>query len=199
MSSISVKELRERTGAGILDCKKAIEYSKGDLAGALDYLKIKGITRSEDISKRTATEGIVYSYIHHTKKVGVLLELNCETDFVAMNSEFKELANSLCLHIAAAKPTYVSRETIPLFEEVKQREFNRRKALEEGKSDSVLDKIVDGRMNKFYKTVCLMEQEYVLDDSKTVEDVVREYIVKLGESIKVKQFSLFTIGEERDA
>lgn len=197
MATASIRELRERTGAGILDCKKALENTHGDIEGAIDYLKIKGILKAEDKAKRTTDEGIIYSYIHHNERVGVLLELNCETDFVAMTPDFKEIARSLCLHIVASKPLYVSRDSIPLLHEVQERELNRRKTLEEGKPEKVVDKIVDGRMAKFYQTVCLLEQEYVLDETMTVEDFIKSQIAKLGENIKIKQFSLFTVGEEK--
>lgn len=198
MSTASIRELRDRTGAGILDCKKALEHSNGDISEAINFLKIKGILKAEDTAKRTTAEGIVYAYIHHNERVGVLLELNCETDFVAMTPAFKEIAHSLSLHIVASKPLYVSRDSIPLLHEVQERELNRRKTLEEGKPEKVVDKIVDGRMAKFYKSVCLLEQEFILDETVTVEDYIKSQIVKFGENIKVKQFSLFTVGEEKD-
>lgn len=197
MSTSSIKELRERTGAGILDCKKALENSHGDVEEAINFLKVKGILKAEDKAKRTTEEGIIYSYIHHNERVGVLLELNCETDFVAMTPDFKEIARLISLHIVASKPLYVSRDSIPILHEVQERELNRRKTLEEGKPEKVVDKIVDGRMEKFYKTVCLMEQEFVVDETMTVSDFIKTQIMKLGENIKVKQFSLFTIGEEK--
>lgn len=198
MSTASIRELRDRTGAGILDCKKALEQSNGDISEAINFLKIKGILKAEDTAKRTADEGIVYAYIHHNEKVGVLLELNCETDFVAMTPIFKEIAHELSLHIVAMKPLYVSKDSIPLLHEVQERELNRRKTLEEGKPEKVVDKIVDGRMAKFYKTVCLMEQDYLFDETMTVEEFIKIEMARLGEHIKVKQFSLFTVGEEKE-
>ena len=190
-----IKELRERTGAGMMDCKKALQETGGDMEKAIDFLRKKGLASAAKKAGREAAEGIVVSYIHHNQKVGVLLELNCETDFVARTDQFQKLASEIAMHIAWANPQYVSKEDVP--QDVLDREIEGEKgrALEEGKPARVVDKIVEGRMSKFYERVCLLEQPFVRDDSKKIKDLIAGTIAVLGENIKVGRFTRFAIGE----
>ncbi|WP_456401482.1 translation elongation factor Ts [Persephonella sp.] len=190
-----VKTLREMTGAGILECKKALEETGGNLEEAVELLRKRGIAKAAKKAGRETKEGIIHSYIHAGGRVGVLLELNCETDFVARNEVFKELANEIALQIAAMKPQYVSREDIPREVIEKEGEIAREAAIAEGKPEHIAEKIAEGKLEKFFKEVCLMEQPYIKDDKKTIEDLIKEYIAKLGENIKVSRFCRYEIGE----
>lgn len=190
-----IKALRERTGAGVMDCKKALAECGGDIEKAVEYLKIKGIAAAEKKAGREAREGIIEAYVHMNGRIGVLLELNCETDFVARNSEFKQLAHDLAMQIAAAKPLYVSQADVPEEVVAREREIQRARALEEGKSEKVVDKIVEGRMAKFFAEVCLLNQPFIKDDSITVGDLIKQYIAKIGENITVRRFVRFEVGE----
>ncbi|WP_457641581.1 translation elongation factor Ts [Persephonella sp.] len=189
-----VKTLREMTGAGILECKKALEETGGNLEEAVELLRKRGIAKAAKKAGRETKEGIIHSYIHAGGRVGVLLELNCETDFVARNEVFKELANEIALQIAAMKPQYVSREDIPREVVEKEGEIIREAAIAEGKPEHIAEKIAEGRLEKFFKEVCLLEQPYIKDDKKTIEDLIKEYIAKLGENIKVARFCRYEIG-----
>ncbi len=190
-----VKTLREMTGAGILDCKKALEETGGNLEEAVELLRKKGIAKAAKKASRETKEGIIHAYIHAGGRVGVLLELNCETDFVARNDLFKELANEIALQIAAMKPKYVSREDVPREIVEKEGEIIREAALAEGKPQHIAEKIAEGRLEKFFKEVCLLEQPYIRDDKKTIEELIKEYIAKIGENIKVSRFCRYEIGE----
>jgi elongation factor Ts len=190
-----VKKLREMTGAGILDCKKALEETGGNLEEAVELLRKKGIAKAAKKASRETKEGIIHSYIHAGGRVGVLLELNCETDFVARNELFKELANELALQIAAMKPKYVSREDVPREVIEKEAEIIREAALAEGKPPHIAEKIAEGKVEKFFKEVVLLEQPYIRDDKKTIEELIKEYIAKLGENIKISRFCRYEIGE----
>jgi elongation factor Ts len=190
-----IKTLRERTGAGILDCKKALAETGGDLEKAIDWLRAKGISNAAKKSGRAATEGMVTSYIHAGGKIGVLLEVNCETDFVAMNEGFKALCHDLAMHIAAAGPEYVSKEDVPADAIAREREIQKQRVIEEGKPAAVADKIVEGRLGKFYEEQCLLEQKFVKDDSKTVREVLTDAVARIGENIKVRRFARFVLGE----
>ena len=190
-----VKTLREMTGAGILDCKKALEETGGNLEEAVELLRKKGIAKAAKKAGRETKEGLIHAYIHAGGRVGVLLELNCETDFVARNELFKELANEIALQIAAMKPKYVSREDIPKEVIEKEGEIIREAALAEGKPPHIAEKIAEGRLEKFFKEVCLLEQPYIRDDKKTIEELIKEYIAKIGENIKVSRFCRYEIGE----
>ncbi|WP_457621246.1 translation elongation factor Ts [Persephonella sp.] len=190
-----VKTLREMTGAGILECKKALEETGGNLEEAVELLRKRGIAKAAKKAGRETKEGIIHSYIHAGGRVGVLLELNCETDFVARNEVFKELANEIALQIAAMKPQYVSREDIPREVIEKEGEIAREAAIAEGKPEHIAEKIAEGKLEKFFKEVCLLEQPYIKDDKKTIEDLIKEYIAKLGENIKVSRFCRYEIGE----
>ena len=189
-----VKELREKTGAGMMDCKKALEETGGDIEKAVDLLRKKGLAEAAKKAGRTAKEGIVTSYIHHNRRVGVLLELNCETDFVARTDQFEQLAKDIAMHIAMANPQYVSRNEVP--EEVIEHEktIEREKAEAEGKPEQVIEKIVEGKISKLYENICLLEQPFIKDNSKTIGDLINEAIVLLGENIVVGRFARFEVG-----
>ena len=190
-----VKRLRERSGVGMMDCKKALQEADGDEEKALANLREKGMAKAAKKATRKASEGIVDAYIHHGDKVGVLVELNCETDFVAKNDDFRELARNLCLQVAATNPAYLRKEDVP--EEIleEEKDFLRRQALNEGKPEKVIDKIIEGRINKFYQENCLLEQPYVKDEEKTVNDLLIETVARLGENIILRRFARFEVGE----
>jgi len=190
-----VKKLREMTGAGMLDCKKALEETNGNLEEAVELLRKKGIAKAAKKADRETKEGLIHSYIHAGGRVGVLLELNCETDFVARNELFKELANELALQIAAMKPRWVKREDVPAEVIAKEGEIAREAAIAEGKPEHIAEKIAEGKLNKFFQENCLLEQKYIKDESKTVEELIKEYIAKIGENIQVGRFCRFEIGE----
>ncbi len=189
----SVRELRDRSSAGVLDCKNALEEANGDFEKAGEILRKKGLAKAMKKGSRGTPEGRVGSYIHTNGKVGVLIEVNCETDFVAKNDVFEDLVKDICMHIAATDPMAVSRETVP--QEMIDRE---RKAYNEefkDKPDNVRDKIIDGKMESFYKEVCLINQPFVKDNDQTIEDLLKNAITKLGENIKISRFARFAIGE----
>ncbi|MCH7549211.1 MAG: translation elongation factor Ts [Candidatus Krumholzibacteriota bacterium] len=190
-----VKELRGRTGAGMMDCKKALDDSSGDVDKAIEYLRIKGLSKAAKKANRVTAEGLVVSYIHPGNRIGVLLEINCETDFVARTDEFQAFATNVAMQIAAAAPVAVTREDIP--EEVIQheREMFRSQALEEGKPEKVLDRIVDGKIEKFYAESALLDQTFVKDPDKKVSDLVNGAIATLGENIRVARFARFHLGQ----
>jgi elongation factor Ts len=191
-----VKELRARTNAGILDCKEALQEADGDIEKAVDLLRKKGLATALKRAGRETSEGAVNSYIHAGGKLGVLVEVNCETDFVAKTDEFKEFARNLAMHIAATKPLGIEREDIS--EEVVKREeeIYRQQALDMGKPEKILDKIMQGKMDKFYKEVCLMEQVYVKNTDITIKDLLHEMVTKTGESISVRRFVRYQLGGE---
>lgn len=190
-----VKDLRERTGAGMMDCKKALEESAGDVDKAIEFLRIRGLSKAAKKAGRDTSEGLVVSYIHPGNRIGVLLEVNCETDFVARTDDFQNLVKNLAMHIAAASPLGVTRDDIPADLVSKEREVFRAQALEEGKPPAVVDKIVAGRVDKFFAESALMDQIYVKDNDKKVADLVNEAIAKLGENIKVARFARFQLGQ----
>jgi len=191
-----VKRLREKTSAGIMDCKKALKETEGDEEKAVEHLREKGLATAAKKSGREASEGIIDAYIHLGGKVGVLLEINCETDFVAKNDEFKRLARDVCLQIAASRPLYIKREQVPEDVLEKEKELIRKQALNEGKPEKVVEKIVEGKIEKFYQDNCLLEQIYIKDEDKTIKDLLIEAVAKLGENIIVRRFSCFEVGEE---
>jgi elongation factor Ts len=190
-----VKDLRERTGAGMMDCKKALEESAGDVDKAIEFLRIRGLSKAAKKAGRETSEGLVFSYIHPGNRIGVLIEVNCETDFVARTDEFQSLVKNLAMHIAAAAPLGVTRDEIPADLLAKEKELFRAQALEEGKPAAVVDKIVQGRVEKFYAEAALLDQVYVRDNDKKVGDLVNEAIAKLGENIKVARFARFQLGQ----
>lgn len=190
-----VKEARDRTGASFIDCKNALAESGGDMEKALEILKIKGASRASKKSGRETPEGIITSYIHPGGKIGVMLELNCETDFVARNEEFSNLSKEIALQIAAAGPLYASREEVPPEVAEKEREILKARALESGKPEKILDKIVEGGIEKFFKEVCLLEQDSIRDPKTQVKGLIASAISKTGENIVVKRFVRFQLGE----
>ena len=190
-----VKTLRERTGAGMMDCKNALVENDGDMEKAIDYLREKGIAKAAKKAGRIAAEGIVDSYIHMGGRVGVLLEVNCETDFVANGEMFRSLVHDVALQIAAANPQYVSKEEVPAEVLEKEKAILRAQALEEGKPEKIIDKMVEGRINTFYEENCLLCQKFVKDTSKTVEQMVIEATAQIGEKISVRRFVRYEMGE----
>lgn len=195
ISASMVKELRERTGAGMMDCKKALAEVGGDMEKAIEFLREKGLAAAAKKAGRIAAEGIVESYIHGGGRIGVLVEINCETDFVAKNEDFRALAKDIAMQIAATKPEYVRREEVPTEAIEKEREILRAQALNEGKPEKIVDKMVEGRIEKYYKEVCLLEQPFVKDTDKTVQHVINEIIAKIGEKIDVRRFTRYEMGE----
>jgi elongation factor Ts len=196
-SAEQVKELRERTGAGVMDCKAALEASKGDMQGAIEHLRKKGLADAAKKAHREAKDGVVASYIHPGSKIGVLVEVNCETDFVARTDDFQQLVKDLAMQVAAANPSYVSREDVPGAVVEKEREIYRQQMADQKKPAPVLDKIVEGKLEKFYAESCLMEQPFIRDASgKTrLKDMVDQATAKMGERIVVKRFARFQVGE----
>jgi len=190
-----VKELREKTGAGMLDCKKALEEANGDMAKAADILREKGLAAAAKKAGRIATEGLVESYIHAGGRIGVLVEVNCETDFVAKNEHFKEFVKDIAMQIAAANPKYVRREDVPAEELEKEREILKAQALNEGKPAHIVEKMVEGRLGKYYEEVCLMEQAFIKDPDKTISQLLNEKIAQIGENISIRRFVRYELGE----
>ncbi len=195
ISAKMVQELRERTGAGMMDCKKALAETGGDAAKAEDVLRKKGLSAAAKKAGRVASEGAVASYIHMGGKIGVLVEVNCETDFVARTEGFQSLVKDLAMQIAAAAPQYVRREEVPADVVQKELEIGRAQAKEQKKPDAIVEKIATGKMEKFYQEVCLLEQPFVKDDKKTVKDMVAEAVAKIGENIQVRRFARYVLGE----
>lgn len=190
-----IKELRQETGAGVLDCREALEAASGDFENAVAALREKGLAEVAERADRVAADGRVEAYVHPGNRVAVMLELNCETDFVARTDDFKTLAHDLALHIAFASPRYIAREDVP--EEVieDERSDYRAQALEEGKPEHIVDRIVEGRLDKFYQQVCLLEQPFVKDDDRTIQDLIADAIAKLGENIVMRRFVRYQLGE----
>ncbi|MBE3590220.1 MAG: translation elongation factor Ts [Firmicutes bacterium] len=195
ISAALVKELRERTGAGMMDCKKALQETGGDLDRAVDWLRQKGLSQAAKLASRTANEGLVDAYIHMGGKIGVLVEISCETDFVAKTPDFKELLHDVAMHIAAAAPRYVRREDVPPDVVEAERRIQLARVREEGKPEHVAEKIVAGRMEKFFQEICLEEQPFVKDPSKTVKERVQETSAKLGEKMEIRRFARFQVGQ----
>lgn len=190
-----IKKLRAMTGAGMLDVKKALEETSYDLDAAAALLRERGMAKAAKKADRTAREGLIGSYVHHNGRVAVLVELNCETDFVARNESFRELAKNLALHIAMANPAYVRREEVPQAIIEAEKQALRAQALEEGKPEGIVEKMVDGRIGKYYAEACLLEQPYIKDDKQTVEQLLTEAVATIGENIQVGRFSRIAIGE----
>ena len=195
ISASLVKELRERTGAGLMDCKAALKEASGDVDKALEHLRIKGLAKAQKKSSRTTSEGLVLSYIHPGNRIGVLVEVNCETDFVARTDEFQGFVRDVAMQIAATAPLGLERDDVPSEVVDKERGVYRTQAKEQGKPDKVIDKIVEGRVDKFYSESVLLDQPFIKDDSKTVRDLVNEVVTKLGENIRVTRFARFQIGQ----
>jgi len=195
ISAAMVKELREATGSGIMDCKRVLGEAEGDIQLAIELLRKKGLAKAAKRAGRSTSEGIIYSYIHTGGKLGVLVEVNCESDFVAKTDDFQMFAKNIAMHIAASNPAGLNPEDIDTALIEKEKEIFRAQMLEEGKPEKIIDKIVEGKVEKFYKEICLMSQQYVKDPQKTITDVLKETIGKIGENIQIKRFVRFQIGE----
>ncbi|MCR4400760.1 MAG: translation elongation factor Ts [Syntrophomonadaceae bacterium] len=198
ITSAMVKELRERTGVGMMDCKNALVETGGDMEKAIEVLRTRGLAKAAKKAGRIASEGLVEAYIHMGARLGVLVEVNCETDFVARTEEFKQLCRDIAMQIAAAKPEYVRREEILASVIAAEERILREQALQEGKPEKIVDKMVAGRIEKFYQEACLLEQNFIRDPEKKVIDVIHEAIAKLGENINVRRFARFEVGEGID-
>jgi elongation factor Ts len=196
ISAAEVKALRDKTGAGMMDCKKALKETDGDVEKAAIYLREKGIASAEKRSGRATKEGLVYSYIHPGNKIGVMLEMNCETDFVARNENFQALVKDIAMHIAASSPKYLTRDEVSTGDIDAEREVLRNQAKEAGKPEAVWDKIVEGRIDKFFSQICLLEQPFIKEMNTSVEDFIKESISKIGENIQVRRFVRYQLGEE---
>ncbi len=190
-----VKELREKTGAGMMDCKKALTETDGDFDKAINYLREKGIAKAASKAGRSTKEGIIVSYIHPGDKLGVMVEINCETDFVARTDDFRQFAKDIAMQIAATSPLAVSRDGIDAQVVEQEKQIYRQQTINEGKPEKILDKIVSGKLDKYYSEVCLMEQAFVKDSEKTITDLLNGVIAKLGENISIKRFVRFRLGE----
>ncbi|TCS93167.1 translation elongation factor Ts [Hazenella coriacea] len=195
ITAAMVKELREKTGAGMMDCKKALTETNGDMEKAIDFLREKGIASASKKAGRIAAEGLVESYIHAGGRIGVLVEVNCETDFVAKTDDFKAFVKDIAMQIAAMNPKYVRREEVSAEDVEREREVLKQQALAEGKPEKIVDKMVEGRLSKFFKEVCLLEQDFVKDSDKTIDQLVKEQIARIGENISVRRFVRFELGE----
>ncbi len=195
ISAAMVKQLREQTGAGIMDCKEALSECSEDISKAVDFLRKKGLATAAKRAGRATTEGIIESYIHMDSKLGVLVEINCETDFVAKNDDFKEFSKNIAMHITATNPVSIRPEDVPKETIDKEKEIYREQVLEMGKPEKIVDKIVEGKLKKYFKENCLMNQAYVRDPDITIEDLSNEIVTKIGENIAIKRFARFKIGE----
>lgn len=190
-----VKELREKTGAGMMDCKKFLLEAKGDMEKAITLLREKGLATAQKRAQKATDEGLVDAYIHTGGKIGVLVQVNCESDFVARNDDFKTMVRNIAMHIAAASPLYLQREDIPQNVLEQEKSIYKNQAINEGKPEKILDKIVQGKIEKYYQQACLLEQPYVKDPDKSILDYINEHIAIIGENIKVVKFSRFRVGE----
>lgn len=204
MTTISaqlVKDLREATGAGPLDCKKALESNNGDLQKSIDWLREKGLAKAAKKlgAGRAMNDGIIQSYVHHDKRLAVIVEINCETDFVARTPKFQEFAYNIAIQVANLAPQYVSREEVPAAVIQAEREVQKRRVQEEGKKpDNIIEKIVDGRMDKFFEEIVLLDQPFIKDDAKKISQMLSEAVAELGESIQIRRFARFKVGESLD-
>ncbi len=198
ISASLVKELREKTGAGFMDCKAALQETGGDAEKAVDYLRKKGLSAASKRAGKEASEGVVGSYIHMGGKIGVLVEVNCETDFVARTDNFTDLVSDLAMQIAATSPLYIYREEVPEAHLTKEREIYKAQAEESGKPEKVIDRIVDGKIDKYLEQVCLEEQEFIKESGVKVADHVKSVSAKLGENIKIRRFARFEVSEDQE-
>jgi len=195
ISMVLIKDLRQRTGAGVVDCKAALQEASGDMEKAIDFLRRKGLATAAKKAGRVAADGLVTSYIHAGGKIGVLVEVNCETDFVAKTEDFQSFVKNIAMQIAAANPQYVRREEVPPEVLDREREIYRAQAMDSKKPEKVIEKIVEGKLEKFYSEVCLLEQTYIKDGDVTVKEVMDALIGKIGENIQVRRFARFQLGE----
>lgn len=195
ISAQTVKELRNKTGAGMMDCKKALGETDGDIDKAITYLREKGISKAAKRAGRATSEGVIYSYIHPGSKLGVLIEIGCETDFVARNDDFQAFAKDVAIQVAAASPITIKREDIDQDLVDKEKEIYHQLALNEGKPEKIIDKIVDGKLEKYFAESCLLEQAFVKDNDRTIKDLLNAIITKVGENITIKRFARFMLGQ----
>ena len=195
VSASAVKELRERTGAGMMDCKKALAESGGDLQKAVDYLRQKGLAAAAKKADRRAADGAVGAYVHPGGKIGVLVEINCETDFVARTAEFQALVKDIAMQVAAANPRVVRREEVSPDELEKEKSIYRQQALETGKPEKVVERIVEGKIERFFSEICLLEQSFIKDPDKNITNVINDAIARLGENIQIRRFARYHLGE----
>ncbi len=194
-SLAQIKELRERTGAGVVDCQKALKESSGDVEKAITFLREKGLAAAAKRAGRVAAQGVVGSYIHGGGKIGVLIEINCETDFVARTEDFQKLVKEVSLQIAATNPRYVRRDEVPDEERTREREIYRVQTEQSGKPAAVIERIIDGKLEKFFSDVCLMEQPFIREPAKTIEQLLKEVVARTGENVVIRRFARFQIGE----
>lgn len=192
----AVKELRERTGAGFMDCKKALSEAGGDMEKAVEELRIKGLAQAAKKAGRAATEGVVDAYIHGGGRIGVLTEVNCETDFVARTQEFRQLAHEIAMQVAAANPQFVSKDDVPEDVLAKEKEILRAQVIADGKPEKIADKIVEGRIEKYYERACLLEQPYIRDPEIKISDLIKRSVAKFGENLVVRRFARFELGQD---
>ena len=197
ISAEMVKKLRDKTGAGMMDCKKALTEAGGNEEKAVDWLRQKGLAKAQNRADRATSEGLIGSYIHSNGKIGVMVEIKCETDFVAKSDKFRDFAKNVAMQIAAANPVCLTAEEIPEAMLEREREVVRQQTREEGKPEQVIEKIVEGRMKKFYKEVCLLEQPYIRDDKITIQDLLNELVIVLGENIQIGRFVRMTLGDQQ--
>ena len=195
ISALTVKELRDKTGAGMMDCKKALTETDGDIDKAINYLREKGIAKAAKRAGRETAEGVIYSYIHPGSKLGVLVEVDCETDFVARNEDFQAFAKDIAMQIAAANPIAIRREDIDQKMIDQEKEIYRQQALNEDKPGKIIDKIVDGKLEKYFAETCLLEQAFVKDNDRTIKSILNDIIAKIGENITIKRFARFMLGQ----
>ncbi|MDZ7725422.1 MAG: translation elongation factor Ts [candidate division KSB1 bacterium] len=196
VSAADVKTLRDKTGAGMMDCKQALKETNGDIEAAIDHLRKKGMQKVEKKSGRATEQGIVYSYIHPGNRLGVLVEIACETDFVARTDDFIQMAKDVAMHIAASRPKAIAREEVKQENIDHEMDIYRAQAREQGKPEHVIEKMITGKLNKYYEENCLLEQPFVKDPDKTVQEYLKETIAKLGENMLIRRFARFEIGEE---
>lgn len=194
ITAAMVKVLRDQTGSGMMDCKKALVETDGDVDKAVDFLRKKGLAKAQKRAGRATSEGVIFPYIHPGSKLGVLVEINCESDFVAKTEDFLDFAKNIAMHVAASNPEGLNPEDIPEELVNKEREIYRSQALEQGKPENIVDKIVEGQVQKFYKDSCLLSQPYIREPKKTVQDILTEAIAKIGENIQIRRFARFQIG-----
>jgi elongation factor Ts len=195
ISADAVKKLREKTGVGLMDCKEALKQSNGDMEKAMDYLREKGLAKLQKRMGKVASEGSIVSYIHTGGKIGAMVEVNCETDFVANTKEFQEFAKDIAMQITASNPLYVKREDVAQDVVEKEKEIYKKQALESGKPEKILDKIAEGKLEKFYQEICLVEQSFIKNPDITVKELMEELVVKMGEKILINRFMRFQLGE----
>lgn len=196
VSAEMVKQLREKTGAGIMDCKQALTASNGDFEGAVAWLRQKGLKAFEKTQHRAASEGVISSYIHAGGRIGVLVEVNCETDFVARNENFQNFVREIAMQIAATNPKYIAREEVPEDLLEKERVILREQALKEGKPANIVEKMIEGRLGKFFESVCLLDQAYIRDEDKTIGTLLKDTVAKIGERIVIRRFTRYVLGQE---